>query len=315
MATGFFYHPDFLKHATGPGHPERKERLEAILRKLKEERAKHVLPLREDGDFSEASLEQMARVHSIDYLIFLAKTEEKKFFALDPDTIGGSKSWHAAKLAAGAVVQAVEDVHEGKLKNAFCAVRPPGHHAERFRGMGFCFVNNVAVAARHLIEALGYKRVLIVDWDVHHGNGTQNIFYSDQQVFYYSSHQYPFYPGTGAAFETGEGNGKGTMLNFPLPAGSGDAEFLSGIKEKLIPAVQNFRPEFIIISAGFDAHAEDPLAGLHVTDEGFKEASRLVKKLAEEECGGRLVSVLEGGYDLEVLGRCVCDHIKILCEE
>lgn len=315
MATGFFYHPDFLKHDTGPNHPERKERLEAILRKLKEERARFAMPLQEKNDFGEASLEQMARVHDPGYLNFLAKTEERESFALDADTTGCSKSWRAAKLASGAVIQAVEEVHEGKLKNAFCAVRPPGHHAERFRGMGFCFVNNVAIAAAHLIETLGYERVLIVDWDVHHGNGTQNIFYSDPQVFYYSSHQYPFYPGTGAAFETGEGDGKGTTLNFPLAAGSGDAEFLAGILEKLIPAAQNFRPEFIIISAGFDAHAEDPLAGLNVTDEGFKEAFRLVKKLAEEECGGRLVSVLEGGYDLEVLGRCVCDHIKILCEE
>jgi acetoin utilization deacetylase AcuC-like enzyme len=312
MATGFFYHPDFLKHDTGPNHPERKERLEAILETLKKEKFFDTLI---QSSFGTAHLEALSRVHNIDYLNFLAKTEEKKFFALDPDTTGCSKSWRAAKLAAGAVIQAVEEVHEGKLKNAFCAVRPPGHHAERFRGMGFCFVNNVAVAAAHLKETLGYERVLIVDWDVHHGNGTQNIFYSDPQVFYYSSHQYPFYPGTGAAFETGEGAGKGTTLNFPLPAGSGDAEFLAGIQEKLFPAAQNFRPEFIIISAGFDAHTEDPLAGLQVTDEGFKEASRLVKKLAEEECGGRLVSVLEGGYDLEVLGRCVCDHIKILCEE
>jgi acetoin utilization deacetylase AcuC-like enzyme len=181
--------------------------------------------------------------------------------------------------------------------------------------MGFCLVNNAAVAARHLTEALGYKKVLIVDWDVHHGNGTQHIFYSDPKVFYYSSHQYPFYPGTGAAFETGEGAGKGTTLNVPLSAGSGDAEFLAGITEKLIPAAQKYHPEFIIISAGFDAHTEDPLAGLQVTDAGFKEASRLVKKLAEEECGGKLVSVLEGGYNLDVLGRCGYDHIKTLSEE
>ncbi|MCI0596022.1 MAG: histone deacetylase, partial [candidate division Zixibacteria bacterium] len=194
-------------------------------------------------------------------------------------------------------------------------VRPPGHHAEKDRAMGFCLLNNTAVAAAHLIEALGCERVLIVDWDVHHGNGTQNIFYSDPRVFYYSSHQYPFYPGTGAAFETGEGAGVGTTLNVPLAAGSGDEEFLAGLKEKLIPAAQKYRPEFIIISAGFDAHAEDPLAGLDVTDEGFEEAARLVKELAEEVCGGKLVSVLEGGYDLDVLGRCVCDHLKILSGE
>lgn len=315
MASGFFYHPDFLKHDTGPGHPERAERLAAILQALKEKRARGNVPLQDKNDFGEATLEQMSRVHDIDYLNFLAKTEAKDFFALDPDTTGCRQSWHAAKLAAGAVIEAVEEVHKGKLENAFCAVRPPGHHAERERGMGFCLVNNAAVAARHLTNALDYERVLIVDWDAHHGNGTQNIFYADPKVFYYSSHQYPFYPGTGAAFETGEGAGKGTTLNVPLAAGSGDEEFLAGIEEKLIPAAQNYRSEFIIISAGFDAHAADPLTGLEVTDAGFEEAARRVKKLAEEECGGKLISVLEGGYDLEALARCVCNHIKILGEE
>ena len=312
MATGFYCHPDFLKHDTGPGHPERIQRLEAILETLKRQKLLEKLT---QPSFEPVNLEALARVHDIDYLNFLAKTEERDFFTLDPDTTGCRKSWWAAKLAAGAVIQAVEEVHRGNLKNTFCAVRPPGHHAERDRAMGFCLVNNVAVAAAHLIETFNYERVLIVDWDVHHGNGTQHIFYSDPKAFYYSSHQYPFYPGTGAASETGEGKGKGTTLNVPLAAGSGNAEFLAGIKEKLIPTAKEYRPEFIIISAGFDAHAEDPLASLQVTDEGFKEASRLVKKLAEEVCGGKLVSVLEGGYNLEVLGRCVYDHIKILSEE
>ncbi len=312
MATGFFYHPDFLKHDTGPGHPERAARLAAILDKLKKEK---ILEKLVQPDFEPATLETLSRVHNVDYLNFLAKTEAKDFFALDPDTTGCNQSWRAAKLAAGAVIKAVEEVHKGNLQNAFCAVRPPGHHAERDRAMGFCFINNVAVAAAHLIETFDYERVLIVDWDVHHGNGTQNIFYSDPRVFYYSSHQYPFYPGTGAAFETGEGAGKGTTLNVSLIAGSGDGEFIAGLKEKLLPAAKYYRPEFIIISAGFDAHTGDPLAGLKVTDEGFKEVARLVKKLAEKECGGKLVSVLEGGYDLEALARSVYDHIKILGEE
>lgn len=315
MATGFFYHPDFLKHATGPGHPERAERLAAILQALKEKRAGGNVPLRDKNDFGEATLEQMARVHNIDYLNFLAKTEEKEFFALDPDTMGCQHSWRAAKLAAGAVIQAVEEVHKGNLKNAFCAIRPPGHHAERDRGMGFCLVNNVAVGARHLTDALGCERVLIVDWDAHHGNGTQHIFYADPKVLYFSTHQYPFYPGSGAAFETGEGTGEGTTLNIPMAAGSGDGEFLAAVNEKLLPAAENYRPEFIIISAGFDAHAADPLTGLAVSDGGFREAGRLVRELAEEQCGGKLVSVLEGGYDLEALARCVCEHLKILSEE
>lgn len=315
MAAGFFYHPDFLLHDTGPGHPETRERLVAVVEKLKEEKGRPALPLKEYSDFSEASLEQLARVHDIDYLNFLAKTESKEFFALDQDTIGCSQSWPAAKRAAGAVIKAVEEVHKGGLKNAFCAVRPPGHHAERDRAMGFCLVNNAAVAAAHLIEKFNYNRILIVDWDAHHGNGTQHIFYTDPKVFYYSSHQYPFYPGTGAAFETGEGEGKGMTLNVPLTAGSGDFKFISAIKEKLLPAAKNYRPEFIIISAGFDSHAADPLTSLAVTDEGFGEAAKLVKELAEELCGGKLVSVLEGGYDLDALARSVYNHLKILSEE
>lgn len=312
MATGFFYHPDFLLHDTGPGHPERKERLATIIEKLKKG---NLLENLSQSGFGPASLEELSRVHDIDYLKLLANTERKDFFALDPDTIGCSQSWPAAKLAAGAVIQAVEEVHKGNLKNAFCAIRPPGHHAERDKAMGFCLVNNVAVAAAHLTEAFNYNRILIVDWDAHHGNGTQHIFYADPKVLYYSSHQYPFYPGTGAAFETGVGEGKGTTLNVPLAAGSGDEEFLSAIKEKLLPAAKNHRPEFIIISAGFDAHAADPLTGLAVTDQGFGEAAKLVKKLAEEECGGKLVSVLEGGYDLDALARSVYNHLKILSED
>ncbi len=312
MEAGFFYHPDFLLHDTGPGHPERAERLAAILEKLKKEK---LLENLSRPGFSPANMDALSRVHDIDYLNFLAETENKEFFALDPDTMGCSQSWPAAKRAAGAVIKAVEEVHKGSLNNAFCAVRPPGHHAGRERAMGFCLVNNVAVAAAHLIEEFKYNRILIADWDVHHGNGTQQIFYADPKVFYYSSHQYPFYPGTGAAFETGIGEGKGTTLNVPLAAGSGDGEFLAAIKEKLLPAAKNYQPEFIIISAGFDAHAADPLAGLSVTDGGFKEAARLVKKLAEEECGGKLVSVLEGGYDLDALARSGYNHLKIVSEE
>ncbi|MGH8004824.1 MAG: histone deacetylase family protein, partial [Limisphaerales bacterium] len=216
MATGFFYHPDFLLHDTGPGHPERAERLVVIVEKLRKEK---ILEKLIQPDFEPATLETLSRVHDIDYLNFLAKTGSRDFFSLDPDTTGCNQSWRAAKLAAGAAVKAVEEVHTGNLKNAFCAIRPPGHHAEKDRAMGFCLVNNVAVAAAHLIEAFGYERVLIVDWDAHHGNGTQHIFYAEPKAFYYSSHQYPFYPGTGGAFETGEGAGKGTTLNVPLAAG------------------------------------------------------------------------------------------------
>ena len=312
MTTGFFYHPDFLQHDPGPGHPERWERLTAILEKLNQGKTMENLS---QPAFGPASLKELSRVHDTDYLEFLARTVNKDFFAMDPDTTGCRKSWPAAKLAAGAAITAVEDVQAGNLKNAFCAVRPPGHHALRDKAMGFCLVNNLAVAAAHLIEKFSYNRVLIVDWDAHHGNGTQHIFYADPKVYYYSSHQYPFYPGTGAAFETGEGEGKGTTLNVPLAAGSGDREFIAAIKEKLLPAAKNYRPEFILVSAGFDAHRADPLSGLKVSEQGFEEAARLVKELAESECEGRLVSVLEGGYDLEALARSVYNHIKILSED
>ncbi len=311
---GFFYHPDFLLHDTGPGHPERKERLEAIVEAVKKGKGAPVrVPLR--SDFQPATLEQLGRVHDLTYLELLARTEKKDRFALDPDTIGCAKSWDIARLAAGAVLKAAEEVHKGNLKNAFCAVRPPGHHAERNRAMGFCLVNNAAVAAAHLTDALNYERVLILDWDVHHGNGTQHIFYDSPNVFYFSCHQYPFYPGTGAATETGEEAGKGFTLNVPLSAGSGDEEFLRAIKDKLIPAAGSYHPEFILISAGFDAHRADPLAELNVSEKGFEEATRIVKKMAEKECGGKLVSVLEGGYDLEALAQSVIIHLKILSEE
>jgi len=254
-------------------------------------------------------------VHDLNYLEFLAKTQKKDFFALDPDTIGCSKSWEVARLAAGAVIQAVEEVGKGNLKNAFCAIRPPGHHALRDRAMGFCFLNNIAIAAAHLIEEHSYARILIVDWDAHHGNGTQHIFYSDPKVFYFSLHQYPFYPGTGAASETGDGVGKGVTLNIPLAAGSGDEEFFRAIKEKLLPAAQDFKPQFILISAGFDAHQADPLTGLNVTEKGFEEATQVVKEFAEKECEGRLVSVLEGGYDLKALADSLILHLKVLSED
>jgi len=311
--TGFFYHPDFLLHDTGPGHPERSQRLIAITEALKAERARGNVPLR--PDFAPATLEQLSRVHDLNYLEFLAKTQKKDFFALDPDTIGCSKSWEVARLAAGAVIQAVEEVGKGNLKNAFCAIRPPGHHALRDRAMGFCFLNNIAIAAAHLIEEHSCARILIVDWDAHHGNGTQHIFYSDPKVFYFSLHQYPFYPGTGAASETGDGVGKGVTLNIPLAAGSGDEEFFRAIKEKLLPAAQDFKPQFILISAGFDAHQADPLTGLNVTEKGFEEATQVVKEFAEKECEGRLVSVLEGGYDLKALADSLILHLKVLSED
>jgi acetoin utilization deacetylase AcuC-like enzyme len=207
---------------------------------------------------------------------------------------------------------AVDAVMDGKVRNVFCAVRPPGHHATRDRAMGFCLFNNVAVAARYVQERHGLRRVLIVDWDAHHGNGTQEAFYGDNEVLYFSTHQFPCYPGSGSAGETGEGAGKGFTVNVPMQAGSGDAEYLRAFREVLVPEADKFRPEFVILSAGFDAHEGDPITDLGVTTTGFAQLTDIVKGIAEKHCGGRLVSVLEGGYDLKNLGDSVVAHVKEL---
>jgi acetoin utilization deacetylase AcuC-like enzyme len=223
-------------------------------------------------------------------------------------------SYRAALAAAGAVLDAVDAVLEGRVRNAFCAVRPPGHHALKDRAMGFCIFNNIAVAAIYLRQKHGIPRVLIVDWDVHHGNGTQAAFYDDPSVFYFSVHQSPFYPGTGSAEEKGEGPAVGTKLNVPLAAGSGDVEMDRAFAEKLEPAALAFRPGFILVSAGFDAHKDDPLGGLAATSSGYAGLTRRVKTIAERSCGGRMVSVLEGGYDLTALADSAEAHVRALME-
>jgi acetoin utilization deacetylase AcuC-like enzyme len=205
-------------------------------------------------------------------------------------------------------------VVERRVKNAFCAVRPPGHHAEAARGMGFCLFNNAALAARHAQQQHGLGRVLIVDWDVHHGNGTQEIFYEDSSVFYFSIHQSPLYPGTGARAETGAGAGRGTTLNCPFPAGAGRAEILPAFREQLVPAMESFRPELVIVSAGFDSREGDPLGGLRLTDEDFEELTRLLLDLAKRHAGERLVSILEGGYHLPGLARAAAAHVQALAD-
>jgi acetoin utilization deacetylase AcuC-like enzyme len=214
--------------------------------------------------------------------------------------------------AAGGVLNAVDMVAGGKVKNAFCAVRPPGHHATAVRGMGFCVFNNVAVAARYAQKKHGLARVLIADWDVHHGNGTQDIFYNDGSVFFFSTHQSPWYPGTGAAGETGEGSGKGATMNCPFPAGSGRAEVLGVFRERLMPAMDSFRPELVVISAGFDSRAGDPLGQFRLTDEDFADLTRMLMDVADKHAGGRVVSVLEGGYSLTGLAAGVAAHVKTL---
>lgn len=310
--VGFFYHPDFLKHVTGSGHPERPERLSHLMQYLLKRPVwnslVHLQP-------QHARTAQLLLVHPEQYVAGIARSCSSGTSMLDQDTRICRDSFDVALLAVGAVVEATEQVVGGQLGAAFCAVRPPGHHAETAKAMGFCLFNNVAIAARHAQQALGVRRVAILDWDVHHGNGTQEIFYEDPTVLYLSVHQYPFYPGTGAEHETGHGKGTGFTVNCPMKAGSGDAEYFRAFDERILPAIDRFKPELLIISAGFDAHRDDPLAGMGLTEESFARMTGLVVQTARAHCGGRIVSVLEGGYGLEALAGSVEAHLLRLLQE
>jgi acetoin utilization deacetylase AcuC-like enzyme len=309
VPTALVSHPDYLLHDPGPNHPERADRLRAILSHLeRQDWFTALLQIRPEP----AAETWLTRIHTPTYLQRLQEVLHKAPVAWDPDTRVSAHSYDVARLATGGVLAAVDAVMAGTARNAFVASRPPGHHAVPERAMGFCLLNHVAIATRYVQEQYGVHRVLIVDWDVHHGNGTQDVFYTDASVFYFSTHQYPFYPGTGAASETGEGPGRGTTLNVPLPAGSGDAEIIRAFREQLLPAAEAFRPEFVFISAGFDAHQQDPLAQLQVTEAGYATLTRMVMDIAARFASGRLVSVLEGGYNLEALARSVAAHLQVL---
>ncbi len=309
--TGLVYHPDCLTHDTGYGHPERPARLEAIVGALEREDLLTPLLRIEPRPAEETWI---AKVHRPALIERIKAAVAQAPAYLDPDTPVSTESYEVARLAAGGLLAAVDAVMEGRARNAFAAVRPPGHHATPGRAMGFCLLNNVAIAARYAQEKHGIGRVLIVDWDVHHGNGTQEAFYTDPSVLYFSSHQYPFYPGSGSEQETGAGEGLGATVNAPLPAGSGDEEVLSAFRDKLLPAAEAFEPEFVLVSAGFDAHADDPLAGLRMTDAGYGQLTQIVMDIAARFASGRVVSTLEGGYDLEALGRAVAVHVRTLME-
>jgi acetoin utilization deacetylase AcuC-like enzyme len=285
----------FAEHQTPPGHPERPERAEvmdAVAARWRERGTQVVAP-------REATREQLARVHDADYLRLIESTTGRAV-ALDPDTYTSPESYEIALLAAGAAVQAVELALGNAQTAALAFVRPPGHHAERNRAMGFCLFNNVAVAAAHA-RAQGAARVAIVDYDVHHGNGTQHIFEGDPTVLYVSTHQYPYYPGTGAADETGVGGGEGATVNLPLEAGAVDADYRDVFQEVVLPVLRQFRPELLLVSAGFDAHERDPLAGMRLTTPSFAAMTMALRTVAEECCAGRMALVVEGGYDLEAL--------------
>jgi acetoin utilization deacetylase AcuC-like enzyme len=309
--VGFVFHQSFLEHDTGPGHPEQPGRLRAVCDHLQRtgrwQRLVHRAPPR-------APLETVVLVHPRPYMETIERACREGPTALDPDTVVSAGSWEAALCAVGAVTSAIDQLLDGSLDAAFCAVRPPGHHALAARAMGFCLFNNVAIGARYAQRRSRLSRILVVDWDVHHGNGTQDLFYDDPSLLYFSTHQSPFYPGTGRREERGAGPGTGFTINVPLPAGSGDEELRRAFVEELLPAAQAFRPELVLISAGFDAHRDDPLAGLSVSEAGYAELTGIVRAIADRFCRGRIVSVLEGGYDLRALGASVDAHLRVLLE-
>jgi acetoin utilization deacetylase AcuC-like enzyme len=297
MKAGLVYDPIYLEHDTGD-HVENSRRLVTAVSYLKETGIKEklsCLPPRL------ASLEELEMVHAPEYISYVKSKAEKGGGWLDPDTVMSPKSYEAALYAAGGLLAAVEAVMKGNVNNAFALVRPPGHHAVHDRAMGFCIFNNIAIATKFILSKFSLNRVLIADFDVHHGNGTQDAFYADPGVLYFSTHQYPFYPGTGWMDETGTGEGEGTTVNFPMAAGWGDEEYLRAFNEVLVPVARRFQPQLILVSAGFDAHWADHLAMMQVTVKGFAQMVMILKDLADELCQGRLVFTLEGGYNLKVV--------------
>ncbi|MEO5963020.1 MAG: histone deacetylase family protein [Thermomonas sp.] len=298
-----YSHPACLAHDTGPGHPERPERLSAVTDALHA-----AFPQLDWHQAPRASRGQLLRAHSLELLDKVLETRSGERMFLDPDTVLSPASAEAALRAAGAVVAAVDAVVGGHTARAFCAVRPPGHHATADVAMGFCLFNNIAVGALHALAAHGLERIAIVDFDVHHGNGTQDIFAQNPRVLFASSHQWPLYPDTGARTETGVGN----IINAPLPAGTGSMDFRTAWSQTLLPAVEAFKPQLLMISAGFDAHRRDPLAQLQLESADFGWITAELVNLAERHCGGRIVSTLEGGYDLTALAQSSVAHVGAL---
>lgn len=306
MTTALITHAACLTHDTGAGHPERIARLKVVLEALDADEFRALK--REEAP--QASREALERMHDADYIDTLFATVPKEgFAALDPDTVMSPGSGEAVLRAAGAVIRGVDMVMAGEVANAFCAVRPPGHHAEPNRAMGFCLINNVAVGAAHARAVHGLKRVAVVDFDVHHGNGTQDMFYGDANLFYASAHQSPLYPGTGARSETGVAD---NIVNVEMRPGSTGAEFRTAMESIIIPKLEKFRPELLFISAGFDAHKNDPLAGLRYEAEDFGWATAALAAAARQICSGRVVTTLEGGYDLEALAASASAHVRAL---
>jgi len=302
--------PVYKNHYTGPGHPERPERFDVVIHALGQA---GLIPLMQRIDSRLATEDEIALCHSRDYIREVRREIADGIRGLSTgDTAVSPQSFNVALRATGGVLNAVDAVMDRAVDNAFCIVRPPGHHARPEQGMGFCIFNSVAIAARYAQAQFGAERVLIADWDVHHGNGTQDIFYSDGSVFFFSSHQSPWYPGTGAWNETGEGDGKGCTMNFPFPAGSGREEILPVFRHNLAHAADGYRPDLVLLSAGFDSRNGDPLGKFTLSDSDFIELTAIVQEIADKHADGRLVSVLEGGYNLPGLAAAAAAHVKAL---
>jgi acetoin utilization deacetylase AcuC-like enzyme len=301
--TGIVRDERYIEHITDDYHPENPNRLRSIYGMLQQRDM--------EGFFTEipprsATREELEMVHLPSYIDMIASTAGQPARRLDPDTVTSPKSYEAACLAVGGVLEAIEAVLQGELNNAFALVRPPGHHAERNCAMGFCIFNNIAVGAKYAIQTHGLERVLVIDWDVHHGNGTQNTFYEDPKVLYFSTHRYGFfYPGTGAPGEVGTGKGEGFTVNVPMFPGSGDAEYGNIFLHVLKPIALSYRPQLILISAGFDTYSRDPLGGMRMTEEGYARLTTIIMEIAQTTCGGKITIALEGGYDLDGLATSV----------
>lgn len=310
--TGIVKDERYMDHVMDPGHPESPERLKVIYQMLEDSEMKDIL---QEVKPRFANREELELNHTPKYIDLIASTAGKPYYRLDMDTSTCAKSYETALLAVGGLLELIKSVMEGRLKNGFALIRPPGHHAERDRAMGFCLFNNVAIGAYYAMKIFSLDRILIVDWDVHHGNGTQNSFYDDPRVLYFSTHRYGFfYPGTGSATEVGKGKGVGFTVNVPLSTGAGDSDYGNIFERILKPIALEYQPQLILVSAGFDIHFDDPLGGMKVTEAGFARMTQILMEIAETTAQGRLVITLEGGYDVNGQGRSVKGVLKELAQ-
>ena len=307
MKTGLITSDTYQNHNTGEGHPEKIDRVTSVIENFKKINNKQLI-WKKPSSFDSSLL---VKTHSLDYINFVDQSFPTNGFTfLDGDTIVSPGSKDATKDAVGSIISAIDGVQNKEFKNAFCAVRPPGHHAEKNKAMGFCIYNNVAVGANYLIEKYKYTKVAIIDFDVHHGNGTQNIFHDNEKVLYLSTHQYPYYPGSGTESEKGKFN---NIFNIPLEAGTNSEQYLNAY-ENILNKINQFKPEFILFSAGFDAHKDDPLAQLYLQTEDFYTLTKRTLELSKKHCAGKVVSILEGGYDLQALQDSTVRHVDALIE-